>query len=151
MKTEAAKIAAILVGLIVSAALQDATPALWGAKIPFLLAFSCTAGLSAALAAGLMADALGFAPFGCSTIFFAAASILLRSLRAPRAVALPPLAFCHVVWCSVCGAAVELPTAPFAAVLLALPTGFAYAAAVPFVRRHVGLGASSGETRRARR
>lgn len=139
MKTEAAKIAAIFVGLIISAALQDATPALWGAKIPFLLAFACTAGLSAALAAGFMADALGFAPFGCSTIFFAAASMLLRSWRVPRAAAIPPLAFCHVVWCSVCGAAVELPAAPFAAVLLALPTGFAYAAAVPFVRRLAGI------------
>jgi len=128
-----------LLGLVASAALQDASPALWGAKIPFLLAFACAAGTPAALAAGFFADALGFTPFGCSVLFFAAAGLALRTWPVPTVAALPPLAFCHVVWCYAWGADVPLPAAPFAAATLAVPAGAVYGVLVPFVRRHAGL------------
>ena len=81
MKTEIVKICAALTGLIFLAAMQDMSPVVFGAKPPLLLVFGCIAGVPASIAAGMFADALGGLPFGCSAIFFLAATLLARFLK----------------------------------------------------------------------
>jgi hypothetical protein len=82
VKTELTKAAAAAMGLVVLAAAQDLAPAAFGAKPPFLLVFGCIAGIPAAIAAGLFADALSALPFGCSAVFFFAAAFAVRYLPA---------------------------------------------------------------------
>jgi predicted MFS family arabinose efflux permease len=86
VRTEAAKICAALLGLVVCAAAQDLAPCILGAKPPVLLLFGCCAGIPAAIGAGLFADALGGLPFGCSAFFYAVAALAVRFL--PRSLAI---------------------------------------------------------------
>ena len=81
MKANLTRICAALLGLVVCAAAQDISPAILGAKPPFLLVFGCFAGIPAAIGAGLFADALGGLPFGCSAVFYAIAALAARLAR----------------------------------------------------------------------
>lgn len=81
MRTEYAKTFAAVAGLVILASLQDIVPAVHGAKPPFLLMFSCFAGVPTAVAAGLFADALSGISFGCSAVFYVAAALLVRYFK----------------------------------------------------------------------
>lgn len=81
VKTEIVKICAAVAGILALAAAQDLSPSAFGTKPPLLLVFGCIAGVPAAVAAGLFADALGGLPFGCSAAFFLAAALFTRFMK----------------------------------------------------------------------
>ena len=140
MRTESAKVCAILLGLIGCAALQDLSPCIFGAKPPILLIFGCCAGIPAAIGAGLFADALGGLPFGCSAVFYAVAALAVRFLPKPVAITVAILAAAiYQLWIALWGdgghAAQTLVGACVAAAVLA-PAMFAL---VGPIRRHIGI------------
>ena len=98
MKTELTKAAAAATGLVILAAAQDIFPVVFGAKPPFLLVFGCIAGIPTAIAAGLFADALSDLPFGCSALFFVAASLAARHLGAAAYLATVAAAALYQLW-----------------------------------------------------
>ena len=98
MKTELTKAAAAATGLVVLAAAQDLAPVAFGAKPPFLLVFGCIAGVPAAIAAGLFADALSALPFGCSAVFFVAAALATRRFGSAAYPATVAAAALYQLW-----------------------------------------------------
>ena len=98
MKANLARVCAVLLGLVVCAAAQDLSPAVLGAKPPFLLAFGCFAGIPAAIGAGLFADALGGLPFGCSAAFYAFAAIFARLAKSMSIAAAIISAAVYQLW-----------------------------------------------------
>ena len=59
MRTEFIKTLAAIAGIVILATMQDLIPAAYGAKPPFLLMFSCFAGVPTAIVAGLLTDKTG--------------------------------------------------------------------------------------------
>jgi methyl coenzyme M reductase alpha subunit len=105
VKTEIAKVCALLAGLIAIAAAQDMSGTVFGVKPPLLLVFGCFAGVPASVGAGLFADALGGMPFGCSAIIFAAAALSARALRRSAFLIAAVAAAIYELWLSTWGGA----------------------------------------------
>ena len=103
MKADVTRLLAALLGLVVCAAAQDISPAMFGAKAPILLAFGCLAGIPTALFAGLLNDVLGAMPFGCSAMFFLAAAVFTRLARTSAVPTVVLCAVAHQVWASIWG------------------------------------------------
>ncbi len=148
MRTEAAKICAALLGLVVCAAAQDLAPCILGAKPPVLLLFGCCAGIPAAIGAGLFADALGGLPFGCSAFFYAVAALAVRFL--PRSLAIITailFAAAFQLWVALWGDGghtVRTLAGALATALLLAPTMFAL---VSLARRRIGLDVQKEDAR----
>jgi hypothetical protein len=138
VKTEVAKICAILLGLVVFAAVQDMSGTVFGAKPPVLLVFGSFAGVPAAIAAGLFADALGDMPFGCSAALFALTAVCIRKAPATAPFCVSSAAALHGIWISVWGGAAGLP-ATAAGVSMALLLAPVMARFIEAMRKHAGL------------
>ena len=138
MKTEIVKICAAVVGLVFLAAAQDLAPVVCGAKPPLLLVFSCIAGVPASIAAGLFADALGGLPFGCSAVFFLAASLLTRYLKPFACIVATASAVLYQAWMIIWGGNISMHssymTIAYAAILFPLMRR-----AFLSLKRHAGI------------
>ena len=103
MKTDLTRLCAALLGLVVCAAAQDLAPTLLGAKPPLLLIFGCLAGIPTAIVAGLVTDALGALPFGCSALFFLAVALFVRLVRPAALVGVMLAAGLYQLWIALWG------------------------------------------------
>ena len=138
MKTETAKICAILLGLTAFAALQDLSGTVFGAKPPLLLVFGSFAGVPAAVVAGLFADALGDMPFGCSAALFATTAIFVRKAQAAATLTVSAAAAIHGIWISAWGGAVNLSTIA-AGFLMAMLLSPVMSRFIENARKHIGI------------
>ena len=145
MRAEAVKICALAAALTVLAAVQDLSPAVFGAKPPLLLSIGCICGLPAAVCAGLFADALGGFPFGCSVAFFAASAVLARVFRRAALPVSVAAAGLYQVWILLWGCEIPATPAAYSAAAMSLFLHPAMCAAVAAVRVHAGIDAEPGE------
>ena len=147
VRAELTKICAVLLGLVVCAAAQDMSPAVFGAKPPFLLMFGCFAGIPAGIGAGLFTDALGGLPFGCSAVFCAMAALVVRALKSFAIPAAVLAAVAYQLWITLWGgggnALRAMPGALLASALLA-PATLAF---IRLARRRIGIDARKEKTR----
>lgn len=139
MKAELVRICAIILGVVAFAAAQDVLSTVLDAKPPLLLAFGCVAGVPAAVVAGLFSDVLGGLPFGCSAVFFLAASLLVRLFRSASLAMATGAAVAYQLWLALWG--VTEMTGRFACgsllmAALSVPPMFAL---MGFARAHAGL------------
>ena len=138
MKTEIVKICAAVAGILALAAAQDLFPSAFGTKPPLLLVFGCIAGVPAAVAAGLFADALGGLPFGCSAAFFLAAALLTRFLKSFSFPVAIVSAAMYQIWLLLWGGNVPLHTI-YAAVIYAAVLVPAMRMVMSSVKLHTGI------------
>ena len=145
VKTELAKVCAVVTALVVLAAAQDLSPAAFGSKPPLLLVFGCVAGAPAAIGAGLFADALSGLPFGCSAVFFFAAALAVRFLKHFSLLVVAVSSALYQLWAAMWGGEILLSSAYFAAACAALIYPAACAAARA-AKRHAGIETPVGGT-----
>ena len=138
VKTEIVKICAAVAGILALAAAQDLFPSAFGTKPPLLLVFGCIAGVPAAVAAGLFADALGGLPFGCSAAFFLAAALLTRFLKSFSFPVAIVSAAMYQIWLQLWGGNVPLHTI-YAAVIYAAILFPAMRMVMSSVKLHTGI------------
>lgn len=138
MRTEIAKVCAVLLGLVVCAAAQDMSPVVLGAKPPFLLVFGCFAGIPAAIGAGLFTDALGGLPFGCSAVFCALAAVAVRATKSLSGVVAIAAAAAYQLWIALWGGGAAVQAIPGALLAAAILTP-ATRASIRLARRRIGL------------
>jgi hypothetical protein len=138
VKTEIVKICAAVAGILALAAAQDLFPSSFGTKPPLLLVFGCIAGVPAAVAAGLFADALGGLPFGCSAAFFLAAALLTRFLKSFSFPVAIVSAAMYQIWLLLWGGNVPLHTI-YAAVIYAAILFPAMRMVMSSVKLHTGI------------
>ncbi len=139
MKTDLVRACAAMLGIILFGAMQDMAPAFLDAKPPLLLSFSCIAGIPAALVAGLFADSLGCLPFGCSALFFLAASIPVRIFRKAAIPLTIASAGAFQLWLSMWSEASSSSRSVCGALLSAAVIAPAMAMFIRFAKRHIGI------------
>ncbi len=145
MKTDLVRACAAMLGIILFGAMQDMAPAFLDAKPPLLLSFSCIAGIPAALVAGLFADSLGCLPFGCSALFFLAASIPVRIFRKAAIPLTIASAGAFQLWLSMWSEASSSSRSVCGALLSAAVIAPAMAMFIRFAKRHIGIADKESE------
>lgn len=144
MRTNLVRVCAAMAGIVFFAAMQDMSPTVFGAKAPLLLAFSCMAGIPAAVVSGLFADSLGCLPFGCSAIFFLAVSVLVRIFRNASIPILIVSSGAFQVWLSLwVGGRVSVASVLFA-MIVAVVFVPVMAAFLRYTRLHIGIADEGG-------
>lgn len=145
VKTNLVKICASTVALLILAAAQDLSPAVFGAKPPLLLLFGCIAGVPAAIGAGLFTDALSGLPFGCSAVFYLAAALAVRFLKQFAFLTAVVSAALYQIWLSIWGgeASAQSTYVASAYVVALYPVA---CAVMCTAKRHVGLETIEGKS-----
>lgn len=144
MKAEFTRICAVLLGLVLCAAAQDLSPAVFGAKPPLLLVFGCFAGVPAAICAGLFVDALSGLPFGCSPLVFAVAALVVR-LSGPMGIFLAAIsAAAYQLWLVPWSAGGVSWAAIACAMVLAAVLAPLTSSALGLARRRIGIDRKGG-------
>lgn len=144
VKTELVKICVAAAALLAIAAVQDVSPAVFGAKPPFLLLFGCIAGVPAAIGAGLFTDALSGLPFGCSAVFFLVSALAVRFMKPCAFPATVLCAALYQAWLAMWGGETSMQSAYAAAVYAAILQP-AMHAAFRSVKRHAGIEFDGGD------
>ena len=144
MRTNLVKICAATVALMILAAVQDLSPAIFGAKPPLLLLFGCIAGVPAAIVAGLFTDALSDLPFGCSAVFYLAAALAVRFLKRSAFLAAVLSAALYQAWLAMWGGGAPVRSA-YAAFAYAVALYPAACAMLVSAKRHIGIEAVESE------
>jgi len=144
VRTDLVKICAATIALMVLAAVQDLSPAVFGAKPPLLLLFGCIAGVPAAIGAGLFADALSGLPFGCSAVFYLIAALAVRLLRQFSFLTAVMSAALYQAWLAMWGGDAPMQSA-YAALACAVVLYPAACAMLCSAKRHIGIEAVDSE------
>lgn len=144
MRTNLVKICAATVALMILAAVQDLSPAIFGAKPPLLLLFGCIAGVPAAIGAGLFTDALSGQPFGCSAVFYLVAALAVRFLKQCAFLTAVVSAALYQVWLAMWGGDAPMLSAyaAFAYAVVLYPVACAMLCSA---KRHIGIEAVESE------
>lgn len=126
MRTEFVKTLAAIAGIVILATMQDLIPAAYGAKPPFLLMFSCFAGVPTAIVAGLFVDALSGISFGCSAVFYVVAALLVRYFKSSAFLIVVISAALYQVWIIMWGGVTSSASAYMSIVyaIVLYPVGF---------------------------